>query len=249
MAPKITGSKAPYGRSVMYAVLGFILAAGGSYGGYYVTRDAPSGGHLGAEYETELYTVDRVLDGDTIELADGAKVRLLGIDAPEADQCYGGEAAQALSSLVLGNQVILQKDSTAVDEVDRLLRYVFLYNPDAEKDNIFVNNHLVRQGYALSDNRGANRRYEQLLNNSMGLAKNDGHGWHTACSKDDDYLEPFDENCVIKGNNDYGTSSDIYYMPECYAYTRVHLRWSEGDEYFCTAEEAEAAGYRPPENC
>lgn len=245
---EITGSKAPYARSVMYAVLAFVAAAGG-YGGYYVTREEPSGGHLGAEYETQLYTVERVLDGDTIELSDGAKVRLLGIDAPETDQCYGPESAQALSSLVLGREVILQKDSTAVDEIDRLLRYVFLYSPDARTDNVFVNNHLVRQGYALSDNRGANRRYERLLNNSMGLAKSDGYGWHSQCGREDDYLQPFDESCIIKGNNDYGTSSDIYYTPDCYAYTRVDLRWSQGDEYFCTVADAVAAGYRPAQNC
>ncbi|MFW0871274.1 MAG: thermonuclease family protein [Patescibacteria group bacterium] len=247
-AKKSIGSRAPYTRSVMYAVLAFVAAAGG-YGGYYVTRQEPTGGHLGDEYETDLYVVSRVLDGDTIELDDGAKVRLLGINAPELGQCYGAESAQALSSLVLGREVMLQKDSTAIDEFDRLLRYVFLYNPDAEKDNIFVNNYMVREGYAISNNRGADRRYERLLNNSMGMAKSDGYGWHSACTKDDDYIEPFREDCLIKGNNDYGTSSDIYYTPDCYAYTRVYLRWSDGDRYFCTVEEALSAGYRPAKNC
>lgn len=131
----------------------------------------------------------------------------------------------------------------------RLLRYVFLYNPDPQVDQLFVNNYLVRQDHALSDNRGANRRYEQLLNNSMGLAKRDRLGWHSSCDIQDDYLEPSDPTCLIKGNNNYGTSSDIYYEPDCFAYTRLQLRWSQGDQYFCTTSEAEAAGYRRAKNC
>ena len=63
--------------------------------------------------------VDRVIDGDTIVLTDGQKVRYLLVDAPETtlghDDCYGSNAAQFNSDLVLGK-------NPPVDEESRLVR-------------------------------------------------------------------------------------------------------------------------------
>lgn len=58
--------------------------------------------------------VVRVIDGDTVTVADGrhrkVKVRLVGIDAPEKDQPYGREAKAHLASLVLGKVVDVEWD-------------------------------------------------------------------------------------------------------------------------------------------
>jgi micrococcal nuclease len=74
--------------------------------------------------------VARVVDGDTIELEDGRRVRLLQVDAPEPgeNECYSQEATQALRELLPGGTRIRLVTDPALDErdrYDRLLRYVF----------------------------------------------------------------------------------------------------------------------------
>lgn len=102
--------------------------------------------------EGEKAYVVRVIDGDTIQLDNGLTVRLLGIDTPEtvdprkSVQCFGKEASNKLKSLVLDQVVILQKDVSETDKYQRLLRYVFL--PLDENQLLFVNDYLIREGYA-----------------------------------------------------------------------------------------------------
>ncbi|MBI5923268.1 MAG: thermonuclease family protein [Betaproteobacteria bacterium] len=54
-------------------------------------------------------TVVRVIDGDTVTVADGRrrkiKIRLSGIDAPEKQQTFGRQASENLKLLVLGKTV------------------------------------------------------------------------------------------------------------------------------------------------
>ena len=75
-------------------------------------------------------TVARVVDGDTIELTSGARVRLVQIDTPElgSGECYSRAAAKALSRMLpRGTAVTLEADPR-LDQVDsyrRLLRYVW----------------------------------------------------------------------------------------------------------------------------
>lgn len=96
----------------------------------------------------ERFLVSRVVDGDTIELLNGKKVRYIGIDTPETVdprkpvQCFGKEAKEANSNLVLNKVVILKKDVSETDKYGRLLRYVYL------EDGTFVNLWLVKNGYA-----------------------------------------------------------------------------------------------------
>lgn len=130
----------------------------------------------GAEFESRLHTVEDVVDGDTIVIEDGIRIRLLGIDAPETTECYGPEASRALASLVLGQQVVLEKDQTAKDGHDRLLRYVVLRNEHPEVDDVFVNDELVRTGFVESAYVKPNRRYLQQLMAAEEEAKAAGVG-------------------------------------------------------------------------
>lgn len=95
--------------------------------------------------QTQSLIVERVIDGDTIVLSDGNTVRYIGIDTPEIHpkaECFGTEAKTHNTELVLGKSVSLTKDVSETDTYNRLLRYVYL------EDGTFVNEALVRNGYA-----------------------------------------------------------------------------------------------------
>ena len=85
--------------------------------------------------------VDRVIDGDTIELETGEVVRYLMVDAPELDACYGAEAAEANRRLVEGEYVTLRLDRDRVDDYHRTLAWV-------EVDGRDLNLSLVERGLA-----------------------------------------------------------------------------------------------------
>jgi micrococcal nuclease len=92
--------------------------------------------------------VVRAVDGDTIELEDGEKVRYIGVNTPESVdhrrkvECFGKEAALFNRELVEGKAVRLEKDISETDKYGRLLRFVYL------EDGTFVNERLVSDGYA-----------------------------------------------------------------------------------------------------
>jgi len=85
--------------------------------------------------------VDYIVDGDTVELRGGERVRLIGINTPEIGQPHSAEAKRKLRELIEGKEVTLEKDITDKDQYGRLLRYIWL-------DDLFVNLEIVRQGYA-----------------------------------------------------------------------------------------------------
>ncbi len=93
-------------------------------------------------------TVVAVLDGDTVVLDDGSKVRYLGVDTPEMDHetgrhaCYAREAYESNKAWVLGRRVTLAYEEPKRDEHGRLLAYVLT------PEGMVVNAELVRQGLA-----------------------------------------------------------------------------------------------------
>ncbi len=107
-----------------------------------------------ASLPPEVYIVKEITDGDTIVLNNGQKVRYIGIDTPEVRKtgdkstCYGAEAKAKNADLVSGKTILLKKDVSEVDRYGRLLRFVYLYDPVASKEGTFVNDYLIRQGYA-----------------------------------------------------------------------------------------------------
>jgi endonuclease YncB( thermonuclease family) len=113
----------------------------------------------------QLSRIMRVVDGDTVNLTSGARVRLVQIDTPEvyySAECYG-EQASAITKRLLppGTLVRLDRESKtdAVDHYGRLLRYVVRV-----RDGLNVNVQLVRVGaaapYFYDYRRG---RYASLL--------------------------------------------------------------------------------------
>ena len=123
--------------------------------------------------------VANVNDGDTLTLRDGAKVRLVQIDAPElTSDCYGREARRALDSLAPeGTPVRLVRDPELDDRdtYGRLLRYVFVGDTD-------VNLELVRRGAASPYFfRGERGEHADELLDAVDAAREEHAGYWGAC--------------------------------------------------------------------
>jgi micrococcal nuclease len=109
-----------------------------------------------------LFHVARVVDGDTIKLENGETVRYIGIDTPETVDprrpvgCFGKEAGNKNTELVLGKEIRLEKDISDADKYGRLLRYVYV-------GDIFVNEYLVREGYARASSYPPDVKYQELF--------------------------------------------------------------------------------------
>jgi endonuclease YncB( thermonuclease family) len=128
---------------------------------------------------TENGVVARVNDGDTLTLTDGAKVRLVQIDAPElTTDCYGRPALRELEQLAAAGTRVRLVGDPALDDRDRygrLLRYVFVGDTD-------VNVELVRRGAASPYfYRGERGRHAEALLAAAGAARSERRGFWGAC--------------------------------------------------------------------
>ncbi len=245
-------NKSPFSRKVIMSVLAFVAAAGG-YGGYSVMKDY---GIYGSGFENKVHIVEEVVDGDTIIIENGIRVRLLGVDAPERSECFGKEAGIKLRGLVLGREVVLEKDQTASDNYGRLLRYVILRNGNPEVDDIFINKELVRGGYAKSAYVKPNRRYLSQLQAAEREAQGEGSGMWGVCDavnkpanlEREQASVPSSKDCVIKGNINKRYEKD-YFLPGCPNYKRVKIDERKGEKWFCTESEAKADGWEKSASC
>jgi micrococcal nuclease len=117
-----------------------LAAAGVLLGVTMLLAQAASGG------QTRTYSVARVIDGDTIALTTGQRVRLVQIDAPELSggECFSAGARAALASLLPARSAVRLEFDPKLDRVDRygrLLAYV-------RKGEANVNRVLVARGAA-----------------------------------------------------------------------------------------------------
>ena len=88
--------------------------------------------------------VARIIDGDTIELEGGERVRYLMVNTPETtggkNECYGQNAVQFNTDLALGKQVELRYDVEKQDQFGRTLAYVTV-------DGMEINRLIVERGF------------------------------------------------------------------------------------------------------
>ena len=109
--------------------------------------------------------MQRVVDGDTVYLQDGAKIRLHGIDAPERNQPYGKQSTAELKDM-LGDSVYVERR-----DIDRYGREVaVLYTPEG----VNVNLELVCIGAAWWYERYARR--DKALRDCQASARAAGAG-------------------------------------------------------------------------
>ncbi len=72
-------------------------------------------------------TIGHIVDGDTVDLADGQRVRILGYDTPEQGRCGSRESTDALGLILLGGEITMTTDDgDDTDHYGRLLRHVLV---------------------------------------------------------------------------------------------------------------------------
>ncbi|MBU0767104.1 thermonuclease family protein [Patescibacteria group bacterium] len=87
----------------------------------------------------------RIVDGDTVTVLLKGKmeyIRIVGIDAPEKDECFGDQATEKMRELAEGKRAILEsKIDENRDKYDRLLRYLSV-------DEIDIGGQMIYSGFA-----------------------------------------------------------------------------------------------------
>jgi len=127
--------------------------------------------------------VNKAIDGDTLLLNNGEKVRLIGVDTPELYhplkpvQYFAKEASLFTKNLVEGKEVKLEYDWQKRDKYNRLLAYVYL------KDGTFINAEIIKQGYGFAYIKYPFKYLEQFKTyekeareKGLGLWKDSGEG-------------------------------------------------------------------------
>lgn len=124
--------------------------------------------------------VRTVLDGDSFELLDGVKIRMIGIDAPdvETDACFAVDATNHLRQLLpAGATVRLVYDETRTDRLDRTLAYVYRV-----PDGLFVNVAMARDGYAIELRTPPNTLHADAIAAAVADARSANRGLHQICA-------------------------------------------------------------------
>lgn len=208
------------------------------------------------------YPVLKVVDGDTLHvLVDGVdeRVRIIGINAPETDECWGSEATQAAARLLDGATVTLVADPTQADRdrYGRLLRYVLLpdgtdvglrmiTDGDADEytyDNLYANQSAYRAADAAA---AAGGRGLWNVETCDGNPKPSATSPESTTGAAQTPAQTGPNGCDVKGN--ISANGKIYHLPGTRDYDRTRIDESKGERWFCSAAEAQAAGWRAPGN-
>lgn len=137
----------------------------------------------GVPAEGDDSSVVRVIDGDTIEVAGGTRVRLIGVDTPETVdpsrpvECFGPEATRYANELMPpGTKVRLVYDVQRRDSFGRTLAYVYKLS-----DGLFVNLAIARNGFAQQDTVPPNVDHAEEFRVAAASARTAGLGLWNAC--------------------------------------------------------------------
>lgn len=222
-----------------------------------LTNDFPC---LPKNTERVQAVVIRVVDGDTIDIEYNGKqysVRYIGIDAPETypKEYFSAEATGQNAALVEGQTVTLVKDISNTDQYGRLLRYVLI-------DDLFINQILVNQGYALSATFPPDIACAELFDDAQESARLNNKGLWKNIPRDSKTSTPISssptptieqtcpfgckvhyDGCDIKGNINTDNEK-IYHLPGSEWYDGTIINASKGERWFCTTDEAEDNGWR-----
>jgi micrococcal nuclease len=185
----------------------------------------------------EWNRVTQVIDGDTFRIANGQKVRLVGIDAPELAYCGGAEAKAELEKLALGKKVILTE--IKADNFGRILALAYV-------SNSLINQKMLTSGWARWD--GTENNLGPTLAKARDRAQQNAAGIWGKCRIANN------PGCVIKGNIEKRSGitaggKKSYFFPGCSEYEVTVVEKELGEDWYCTEAKAQAAGFVKAANC
>jgi micrococcal nuclease len=138
------------------------------------------------EEQTPTVEVTRIIDGDTIDITGGERVRLIGMDTPETHggtECFGREASDAIADIIPpGTPIEVEYDVDRTDRYGRTLAYVY-----RARDQRFVNDRMVERGFAVLLTIPPNVAHVDELRASEQEARENLRGLWLACL---DFPEP-----------------------------------------------------------
>jgi endonuclease YncB( thermonuclease family) len=255
------------GISTILAAMGVAGAAGYFGPGILQKFPIPSAGQAVASTRADTI-VGRasVIDGDTIEIH-GERIRFNGVDAPESSQLCsdsggrmyrcGARSADALSTWLAASS----PTSCSFVERDQYGRFV---GNCSRADGASVQRWLVRNGHAMDWPRYSNGAFSK----EQAAAKSEKVGiwqgpfqppwkWRAAQRQESGSsiisLNPSGTSaavaseqsgaCNIKGNISR-KGERIYHVPGQKYYGKTRVSTSKGERWFCSEQEARAAGWR-----
>ena len=108
----------------------------------------------------DRFLVARIVDGDTMELGGGDRLRLLGIDTPERGEPFYDSASNLVARIALQQRGSIEYAHNRRDKYGRLLGYLFV-------DTLFVNRVVIDSGYGyvylFSDNELSSEPVRELI--------------------------------------------------------------------------------------
>jgi micrococcal nuclease len=218
--------------------------------------------------------VVEVIDGDTVKIDTGEKVRYIGIDTPEKGELFYKECKKKNEELVLGKEVGLERDISITDKYGRLLAYVWV-------GDLMVNSEMVRTGYAHAYTYPPDVKYSDLFVELEREARENEYGlWaepETTSSTEQTTTTIASTNTTIaattatiattttttiatttttttqpqtepqpQGQYVGSIKSDVFHYPSCFYVDRIK---PENIIWFSSREDAFAHGYRPCKKC
>lgn len=152
--------------------------------------------------------VTRVIDGDTVEIEGGQRVRFIGINTAELGssktepECFALAATQKTKELLEGQMVQLEKDVSETDKYGRLLRYIY-------KGDTFVNELLVAEGYANVATYPPDVKYKDVFIAAERTARTQNLGLWGACNQVTEATPPLNQTTTPLIQNAPEGSSDF----------------------------------------
>ncbi len=177
----------------------------------------------------DRFLVARIVDGDTMELQGGDRLRLLSLDTPEKGEPFYNEATLMVQRLALGHEASLEFAKTRRDKYGRLLGYLYI-------DTLFINKAIIDSGYGylylFSDNELNSDRVRLMLEAQRSAMARGVGLWSLSHEPEEFYI-----------NKD---GSFRLHRPSCASVSKlVPGRYRT----FSTREEGLALGLSPCRNC